>query len=133
MRIATLRKRVEFERIRGGGRFSTAAFVMEGKPRPAVAQQVPCAFGGARFGFTISKKVGIAIVRNRIRRRLRAALLELGPVCADPQYDYVVVARPPAFDQPFSLLKADLEIAFKRVHEGSKRRPEDQRRKSRQS
>ena len=133
MRIATLRKRAEFERIRGGGRFSTASFVMEGKPRPAGAQLAPGVYAGARFGFTISKKVGIAVVRNRIRRRLRAALLELGPVCADPQYDYVVVARPPAFDRPFALLKADLEIAFKRVHEGSKRRPEDHRRKSKQS
>lgn len=127
MRLPTLRKRAEFERIRGGGRFSTAAFVMEGKARIAKVQPLLDATTGARFGFTTSKKVGIAVVRNRMRRRLRAALVELSATCANPQFDYVVIARPPAFDRPYELLKADLETAFKRVHEGPK---PDQRRAS---
>lgn len=117
MRIATLKKRVEFERIRGGGRWSSTCFVLEGKMRPPASAQVERV---PRFGFTISKKVGQAVVRNRIRRRLRAALTEVVEACADPRFDYVIVARAPALDRAFCELKSDLAIAFQRVHAARK-------------
>jgi ribonuclease P protein component len=113
-----MRKRAEFQRVRGGGRSSTASFVLEGKARvasgaPSSREAVPA---GSRFGFTISRKVGNAVVRNRIRRRLKAALAELIESCADPGFDYVVVARTAAAEQAFPQLKLDLEAAFRRVH-----------------
>lgn len=112
MGLATLKKRSEFQRVRGGGRASSAAFVLEGKARTA-----PLAGGDiARFGFTITKKLGNAVVRNRVRRRLKAALAEIANAFGDPRFDYVVVARPPSLDRPFADLKADLVAALRRVN-----------------
>lgn len=108
MRLATLKKRAEFQRVRGGGRYSGPAFVLEGRKRAGEAN-------GARFGFTVTKKLGGAVVRNRMRRRLKAALVEVAVIRADPAFDYVVVARPPALDRPFSDLCDDFAVAFERV------------------
>ena len=135
MRLATLVKRSEFQRVRGGGRAQTAAFVLEGKARPpvettATTDELPLttpttAPTGARFGFTITKKVGNAVVRNRMRRRLKAVFTALLGTHADPTYDYVVVARPPAFDQDFQQLTTDARVALDRVHGRKPARPDD--------
>lgn len=123
--IQTLKLRAEFQRIRGGSRAQSAAFVLEGKPRvaaPAGAQKdAQPAITGPRFGFTITKKLGNAVVRNRMRRRLRAALSDIVPLHARADMDYVVVARQKAFDQEFASLKADLTEALKRVNTAASR------------
>jgi ribonuclease P protein component len=70
-----------------------------------------------RVGFTISKKIGNAVVRNRVRRRLRAAVGALDPAQMRPGYDYVVIARARAADCAYQDLKAELEQALQRVHQ----------------
>ncbi len=114
MPLETLKRRAEFLAVRGGARCATPAFVLETKkrsqPQPADGTSLP------RFGFTITKKIGNAVVRNRIRRRLKAALTPLAAVAAVPTHDYVVVARLRAFDIPFAELQKDLERALQRVH-----------------
>ena len=122
MGLETLRKRAEFLAIRGGGRWSGAAFVMEAKPRTGDG-----ASGGPRFGFTVTKKLGKAIVRNRIRRRLREAVRTTNAAHARAGYDYVVVARQVALTRPFGELVKDLEQAFRRVHKGPRDSPEGRR------
>lgn len=69
----------------------------------------------ARFGFIVSKKVGSAVRRNLVRRRLKAACRELvdGGVSA---VDVVVRALPTAADADFHALRADVVSAFD-VHE----------------
>ena len=114
--ITTLKKRAEFQRVRGGARATAVGFVLEGKARVPVGDDKDAAISAARFGFTITKKIGNAVTRNKIRRRLRAALSELAPLHAQPDMDYVVVARLPAASQEFALLVADLTTAFQRVH-----------------
>lgn len=115
MAIETLKKRAEFLRVRGGARFATPSFVLETRPRPAAAEASPDA-NGARFGFTVTKKLGGAVDRNRIRRRLKAAIGELAPRLALPGHDYVLIARAAARDRAFTDVKKDLERAFQRVH-----------------
>lgn len=110
MPLVTLKTRAEFLRVRGGARCATSAFVLETRARPADAHL------GPRFGFTITKKIGNAVVRNRIRRRLKAALEHLSETCACGAHDYVLIARQPAFDIPFAQLQKDLERALQRVH-----------------
>lgn len=114
MPLVTLKSRAEFLAVRGGARCATSAFVLEAKPRLEAASGP--AKAGPRFGFTITKKIGNAVVRNRIRRRLKAALTPLTGTLAVPAHDYVVIARQPAFDIPFALLQKDLERALQRVH-----------------
>ena len=88
---------------------------MEGKARP-----LDDAAQGARFGFTITKKIGGAVQRNRIRRRLKHALRSLIGDLADPGFDYVVVARRPALETGFTQLSAELRSALERIHGGPK-------------
>ncbi len=113
--LATLKKRAEFLRVRGGSRWSCASFVLETKPRQPHSSSAD-QLGGPRFGFTVTKKLGGAVVRNRIRRRLKAAVAELAPDHARCGFDYVLVARRAALDRPFAALKKELEDALHRVH-----------------
>ena len=84
---------------------------------------------GARFGFTVTKKLGNAVKRNRIRRRLKAAIGELAPASARAGYDYVVVARSAAFDRPFSEILTDLSKAFAILHRDGQQKPSESRKK----
>jgi ribonuclease P protein component len=144
MAVATLKKRSQFQRVRGGARWSGPAFLMEGKARsgapPATDAKTGAGAGvsnaghsaasvdGPRFGFTITRKLGGAVVRNRMRRRIKAALADVAKACADPRFDYVIVARSAAVDRPFAEIRADLELAFRRIHAhaGQNRRSEKQ-------
>lgn len=125
MAVATLKKRSEFLRLRGGARFATPSFVVETRPRgpgaggPTPNDAAQPAAGSAhapRFGFTVTKKLGGAVIRNRIRRRLKAVVGLVAPDLARADHDYVLVARLTALDRPFSDLKKDLERALQRVH-----------------
>lgn len=115
MALVTLKRRAEFLRIRGGARWATPAFVLEAKPHPdrVVMGEEP------RFGFTVTKKLGKAVLRNRIRRRLRAMVAALSQASARQGYDYVLIAREPAATRSFEDLKKELEHAFHRVHEAA--------------
>ena len=118
MAIETLKKRAEFLRLRGGARFATPSFVLETKPRGPVAGEAAAGLAGdvPRFGFTVTKKLGKAVDRNRIRRRLKAAVGLLAPRLAHPGHDYVLIARAQARDRAFTDVKKDLERALLRVH-----------------
>lgn len=61
-----------------------------------------------RVGYTVTKKVGNAVVRNRIRRRLKEAVRTHGADDMVPGNDYVIVGRDDALAAPFALLKAEL-------------------------
>ena len=74
---------------------------------------------GPRVGFTTTKRLGNAVVRNRIRRRLReVARLNLAAL-ARPGHDYVLIGRPPALERAFGDLTKDLISALKRLHRSS--------------
>ena len=92
---------------------------MEAKPR-VVAQRID---KEPRFGFTVTKAMGGAVTRNRIRRRLKAAVTAVAPSGAKVDTDYVIIARPSALDRPFEQLKKDLEHAFHRVHHPVRTKP----------
>lgn len=69
-----------------------------------------------RVGFTATKKIGNAVVRNRVKRRLRElARLRLQPE-ARPGHDYVLIGRAPTFERAFPDLEKDLSAALKRLH-----------------
>lgn len=123
MRVVSLKRREDFLRLRGGVRWSTGAFVIETKRRAEHAGRDGGVEDGARFGFTVTKKLGGAVVRNRIRRRLKEALRSLEPDVALPGHDYVLIARARASDVSFELLKQDLVRGLAHVNETLQRRP----------
>jgi len=68
-----------------------------------------------RVGFTVSRKVGNAVIRNRVRRRLREVARLVIPEQAISQLDYVLVGRQAALDRDFVALQRDLVEALKRL------------------
>lgn len=122
MKVETLRKRNEFLRVRRGRRCSTHAFVLEGKQRHQTLGK-PCGLRTEpRFGFTVTKRLGNAVRRNRIRRRLRAAVQQVAMQSAKDHFDYVLIARAAAHDMPFGDLTRLMVKAFERVHQPSSER-----------
>ncbi|MBV8104030.1 MAG: ribonuclease P protein component [Hyphomicrobiales bacterium] len=107
-RLGRLTKRAEFQRVSRGRRWAAQAFSLQAARR----QDPNGAPAGARIGLTVTKKVGNAVVRNRIRRRLREALVVARPLEAREDHDYVLVARRQALSRDFSALVGDLRDAF---------------------
>jgi ribonuclease P protein component len=108
-RLARLTKRAEFVNAAKGRRVHAASFALQSIRRPADT-------AAPRFGFTVTKKLGNSVVRNRIRRRLREALRNLPDLSAHPGYDYVIVARQAALNQAFPALQEELARAFAEIH-----------------
>jgi ribonuclease P protein component len=115
MAIATLKRRSEFLRLRGGRRWSSPAFVIEMRARESTSGPVAETMNAPRFGFTTTKKLGNAVTRNRIRRRLKEAVRNVAPGRAKDGCDYVVIARDAAADRPFAALERDLIAALGRL------------------
>jgi ribonuclease P protein component len=125
MRLCTLRRSAEFRRLHGGARWSGPGFLIEGRPRDPGAQVVSDHVCTTRFGFTVTRKLGGAVVRNRIRRRLKEVLRTRAGASAEPGFDYVIVARSQALERPFEDLGRDFERAFAHIRTagGRKGRP----------
>lgn len=116
-RVGRLRKRPEFLAAAGGRRHSTDLMTMQARPR---ADE-----DGPRFGLTITKRVGHATERNRIRRRLRAAVQEAAALGRPGPFDIVVVGRRPCLSAPFDKLVADLGRALASLDRPPRKRSAD--------
>ena len=68
-----------------------------------------------KFGFTTTKKIGHAVVRNRARRRLRAIVRELYPLAKD-NTEYVLIARKDTATCDFAILRRDLSYALHKIN-----------------
>jgi ribonuclease P protein component len=116
--IARLKRRAEFLRVAGGRRKAvTPGLVLQAleRPREHAAMLKGDTNDAPRVGFTASRKVGIAVARNRARRRLKAAAAEVMARHAAPGHDYVVIARLETLKRPFPALIGDFEAALKRL------------------
>ncbi len=85
-------------------------FVLQVAPLPA-----DHVFPAIRVGFTVSRKVGNAVVRNRVRRRLREVARLVIPQVARDDQDYVLVGRQGAIGRDFLALQAELQEALRRL------------------
>ena len=106
-RLPRLTRRAEFLRAAGKGRKAA---------RPGLLlQALPDTGGPLRVGFTATKRIGGAVVRNRAKRRLReAARLVLGEA-PPPGWDLVLVAREATPTRPFATLLGDLRGALRQA------------------
>jgi len=73
-----------------------------------------------RIGFTCTKKLGNAVIRNRIRRRIREAARLAMPQIAMAGHDYVLIGRASAEKRGFEALKKDIISALAKLHGGAK-------------
>ena len=110
--ISRLKKRSDFLAVSRGRRKRRRGFMLQALRR--TDGRVP---DGIRVGFTCSKKVGNAVVRNRAKRRLRAASRMSLPLHGQQGWDYVLVGRPnETASVPFHDLCADLHTALSELH-----------------
>src|SRR3954470_17472402 len=108
MPMERLRQRADFLAAATRIKIPAAAFVLQAKRR---ADQGP-----ARFGFTVSKKVGNAVERNRARRRLREVVRLAATLAGEAGHDYVLIGRRAALALPFGRLQVEFTGALKRAH-----------------
>ena len=108
-----LKRRSDFRAVAqasgGGGRARAQAngFILQARARGNA--------GPPRVGFTVSKQVGNAVERNRVRRRLRE-LIRLAPAALSVGHDYVLIGRRAALKLPFAAMTKELSGALRRVH-----------------
>jgi ribonuclease P protein component len=77
--------------------------------------------GPIRVGFTVTKKVGTAPERNRVRRRLRELVKRVDVISMRPHHDYVIVGRRAALERGFAAMLDDLHAALRRLgHAGTR-------------
>ena len=107
----TLKKRRDFLACSRARRWSAPGFVLQARRRR------PDEADGVRVGYTCSKKVGNAVLRNRAKRRLRAVAAKVIGQQGRDGWDYVLVGRAGAtIGLPFTSLIADAGKALERVH-----------------
>jgi ribonuclease P protein component len=108
-----LKQRADFLAAAGGAKIPSAGFVLQACDREDD--------GPARVGFTVSKKVGGATERNRVRRRLREVVRLSVAEHLRAGTDYVLIGRRTALDLPFERLVADFAGALGRLHKAERR------------
>ena len=103
-----LRQRADYLAAARGARAPAGGFVLQARDRREA--------GPPRLGLTVSRKVGNAVERNRVRRRLRemARLTPAGRLHAG--HDYVLIGRRAALELPFARLVEDFARALAQVH-----------------
>jgi len=107
-RLTVLTKRADFVAANSGRRFSTPGFLLLVRDRKDADATI-------RVGFTVTKKIGGAVVRNRIKRRFRALAREILPGNGLSGADHVMIGRAKALDREFALLRSDLTAALGKV------------------
>ncbi len=110
-----LRRRADFVAASTGKRVHMRNFSLQGLSRGEP--------DGVRIGLTVTKKVGGAVERNRIRRRLKEALRLCPNLAVQGGHDYVVVARREALAAPFAGLQLELQRAVTKLHSAKPDRP----------
>jgi len=100
--VERLKSRSAFRAVASGRRISKPGFVLQALKTGHDGTRSP------RFGFTVTKKIGNAVVRNRIRRRLKEAVRMAGAERSETDTDYVLIGRRAALSLEFDRLVTDL-------------------------
>ena len=109
-KILHLKKRRDFLRVAQGIRMVVSTVILQAAPSLS-EEKVPF-----KVGFTTTKKLGKAVVRNRIRRRLRAAVRDVFPQRALDNVEYVLIGRYNTICCSYKELKSDIKWALKKAN-----------------
>jgi len=116
--LSIIRKRSDFLAANRGIRVARPGFVLLAHPNGGQ---------GTRFGVTVTKKIGNAVVRNRMKRRFRELLRAALPASGLADHDHVLIGREGGVERDFALLGEELAAALSRAAAGKgdppRRRP----------
>jgi ribonuclease P protein component len=107
-RLISLKKRADFLAANAGKRAATPGFVLLVRDRKD-------SDAAMRVGFTVTKKIGGAVVRNRMKRRFRALAREVIPLKGVAGADHVMIGRAKGIERDFGLLRSELAGALDRL------------------
>lgn len=102
-------RRADFLAANSGLRIARPGFVLLARPNGG---------HGLRFGITVTKRIGNAVVRNRMKRRFRALVRELLPVHGMADVDHVLIGREGGIERDFAALRDELMAALARAAQG---------------
>src|SRR6476660_2407589 len=107
-RLVTISKRADFLAANAGLRTTTPGFILLVRDRKDSDPSM-------RIGFTVTKKVGGAVIRNRMKRRFRALAREIVPAKGFAGSDHVMIGRAKGVERDFGLLRSELADALDRL------------------
>ena len=108
-RLLIMRKRADFVAANNGLRVARGGVVLLVKPNAAA---------DLRFGVTVTKRIGNAVVRNRMKRRLRALVRDVLPHHGLAGHDHVLIGRESGVERDFATMRAELLVALERARAG---------------
>lgn len=109
-----LRRRADFLAANRGLRVARPGFVLLARPNGG---------HGKRYGITVTKKIGNAVVRNRMKRRFRELLWAALPDEGLADHDHILIGRDGGVERDFAALRAELTAALSRAADGKGDRP----------
>lgn len=102
-----IKKNEEFQKVfQKGHSFANRQFVIYVLDQPELQH--------FRVGFSVGKKIGNAVTRNRVKRLTRQVMFEIAPYLKQDK-DYIVIARKPAAEMEYEEVKKSLQHVFKRA------------------
>jgi ribonuclease P protein component len=107
-RLVTIKKRADFVAANGGLRATTPGFILLVRDRKDADTAM-------RVGFTVTKKIGGAVVRNRMKRRFRALAREIISAKGLQGADHVMIGRAKGIERDFALLRFELQTALEKM------------------
>jgi ribonuclease P protein component len=107
--IQVMRKRADFLAANRGLRVARPGFVLLAHPNGG---------RGKRYGVTVTKKIGNAVMRNRMKRRFRELLRAALPEHGLPDHDHVLIGREGGIERDFVAMREDLSAALARAAAG---------------
>ena len=107
--IAVIQHRADFLAANRGLRVARPGFVLLASPNGG---------RGKRYGVTVTRKIGNAVVRNRMKRRFRALLREALPAAGLPDHDHVLIGREGGIERDFATMRDELAAALARAAAG---------------
>ena len=117
--VSVIRKRADFLAANRGLRVARPGFVLLAHPNGGL---------GKRFGVTVTKKIGNAVVRNRMKRRFRELLRAALPEAGLADHDHVLIGREGGIERDFARLREELAIALERAAAGKGDKPRPRKR-----